>query len=77
MCSSPDAIISMQLCFISEQLICHHCFQPLTSTTLTQIHTDMGSPGYRKRLQAASLCHQEPNGDDANGHDLIRQAHHQ
>lgn len=77
MCRSPDANISTQLCFICEQLICRHCFQPLTSTTPAQTHTDTGSHGHRKRLQAASLRHQEPNGDDANGHDLIRQAHHQ
>lgn len=49
----------------------------LSASDFHNTHTDTGSPGYRKRLQAASLCHQEPNGDDANGHDLIRQAHHQ
>lgn len=39
----------------------------------THIHTG-GSHGYRKCLQADSHRHQEPNSDDANGHDLIRQA---
>ena len=48
---------------------------PHTHThTHTQIHTHTGSHGYRKCLQADSLRHQEPNSDDANGHDLIRQA---
>ena len=74
MCKSPDTIISMQLCFISERLIYHYCFQALILPQHTHTNTDTGSPGHRKRLQADSLCHQEPNGDDANGHDLIRQA---
>lgn len=45
---------------------------PLLSHTHARTHAR--SRGYRKRLQADSLCHQEPNGDDANGYDLIRQA---
>lgn len=59
------------------QLIYHHWLSGFDShNTHTQIHTntDTGSRGHRKRLQADSLCHHEPNGDDTNGHDLIRQA---